>query len=227
MLPRVAHDILSTIFLEQGTALWFLRTNQVGGYLPDILPIAPTNLFGEVPILSPSLSRIFASMILLPEPRDWSTTFLSLLGYAAIAIPIGLKWGFLQWRPIQQKPIQLVKTLVFLFLCPALLEELVFRVILLPYPDELNSLLIILGWSMLSLTLFLLYHPFNALTFYKAGNPTFFQPIFLGLAALLGLICTIVYLMTGSLWACAFIHWVVVVIWLLCLNGLSKFTQKI
>ena len=29
MLPRVAHDILSTIFLEQGTTLWFLRTNQV------------------------------------------------------------------------------------------------------------------------------------------------------------------------------------------------------
>ena len=227
MLPRVAHDIISTIFLEQGTTLWFLRTNQVGGYLPDIFPIAPTNLFGEVPILSPSLRRIFASMILLPEPRDWGITFLSLLGYAAIAIPIGLKWGFLQWRPISQKPIQLIKTLVFLFLCPALLEELVFRVLLLPYPDELNSLLIIFGWSMLSLTLFLLYHPFNALTFYKAGNPTFFQPMFLVLAALLGLTCTIVYLMTGSLWACAFIHWVVVAIWLLCLNGLSKFTQKI
>ncbi len=227
MLPRVAHDIISTIFLEQGTTLWFLRTNQVGGYFPDILPIAPTNLFGEVPILSPSFRRIFASMILLPEPRDWGTTFLSLLGYAAIAIPIGLRWGFLQWRPIPQKPIQLFKTLVFLFLCPALLEELVFRVILLPYPDEINSLLIIFGWSMLSLTLFLLYHPFNALTFYKAGNPTFFQPMFLVLAALLGLTCTIVYLMTGSLWAIAFIHWVVVAIWLLCLNGLSKFTQKI
>jgi predicted Abi (CAAX) family protease len=166
-------------------------------------------------------------MILLPEPRDWGTTFLSLLGYAAIAISIGLKWGFLQWRPIPQKPIRLVKTLVFLFLCPALLEELVFRVLLLPYPDELNSPWIILGWSMLSLTLFILYHPFNALTFYKAGNPTFFQPVFLGLAALLGLTCTIVYLMTGSLWAIAFIHWVVVAIWLLCLNGLSKFTQKI
>ncbi|HEY5141419.1 MAG TPA: CPBP family glutamic-type intramembrane protease, partial [Methylococcales bacterium] len=77
-------------------------------------------------------------------------------------------------------------------------------------------------WAMLSLTLFVLYHPINALTLYKAGNPTLFQPIFLGLTALLGLTCTIAYLVTGSLWTISFIHWVVVVIWLFCLSGWAK-----
>jgi len=222
MLPRASHDIISTIFLEQGATLWFLRTNQVGGSLPEILPLAPTNLFGEVPILSHTLRRIFASMILLPDRRDWGITVLLLLGYGAIAVPIGVTSGFLQWRPIEQKPVQVAKTLVFLFLCPTLLEELVFRVILLPYPDELNAPAITFGWAMLSLTLFVLYHPINALTLYKAGNPTLFQPIFLGLTALLGLTCTIAYLVTGSLWTISFIHWVVVVIWLFCLSGWAK-----
>ena len=226
MLPRVGHDIISTIFLEQGATLWFLRTNQVGGSLPEILPLAPTNLFGDVLILSRSLRRIFGSMILLPDGRDWGITVLLLLAYSAIAVPIGFKLSFLQWRPVQQKPILVVKTLAFLFLCPALLEELVFRVILLPYPDELNSPAITLGLAILSLTLFVLYHPLNALTFYKAGNPTFFQPVFLGLAALLGLTCTIVYLLTGSIWTIAFIHWIIVVIWLFFLNGFSQFTPK-
>jgi predicted Abi (CAAX) family protease len=226
MLPRNAHDIISTIFLEQGATLWFLRTNQVGGSLPESLPLAPTRLFGEVPILSHSLRRILASMILLPDRQDWGMTVLLLLAYGAIAVPIGVKAGFLQWRPIRQRPIQFVKTLVFLFLCPALWEELVFRVILLPYPDELNSPVITFGWAMLSLTLFVLYQPLNALTLYKAGNPTFFQPVFLVLTALLGLTCTIAYWLTGSLWAIALIHWVVVVIWLLCLNGLSRVSEK-
>jgi predicted Abi (CAAX) family protease len=222
MLPRAAHDIISTIFLEQGATLWFLRTNQVGGSLPEILPLAPTHLFGEVPILSLSLRRILASLVLLPDRQDWGMTILLLLAYGAIAVPIGVKSGFLQWRPIRQKPIQLVKTLVFLFFCPALWEELVFRVALLPYPDELSSPVITFGWVVLSLTLFVLYHPLNALTFYQAGNPTFFQPVFLVLTTLLGLTCTIAYLLTGSLWTISLIHWVVVVIWLLCLNGPNR-----
>lgn len=226
MLPRVSHDIMGKIFLEQGATLWFLRTNQVGGVMPEILPLAPTNLFGEVPFISLTLRRIFLSMVLLPEYREWGITLLGLLIYSAIAIPVGIKSGFLQWRPIQQKPLQFIKSLIFLFLSPALWEELVFRVILLPYPDELNSRVITFSLSMLSLILFILYHPLNALVFYKAGNPTFFKPVFLGLTALLGAICTIVYLLTGSLWTITLLHWVVVVIWLLCLNGLSKFTPK-
>jgi predicted Abi (CAAX) family protease len=226
MLPRGSHDAISTLFLEQGATLWFLRTNQVGGSMPEILPLAPTRLFGEVPILSATLRRILASIVLLPESWEWGITVLGLCVYGAIAVPVGLKSGFLQWRSIENKPIQVIQSIVFLFFCPALWEELIFRVILLPYPDEMNSFALIFGSSVLSLTLFVLYHPLNALIFYKVGNPTFFQPVFLGLTALLGLTCTIIYLLTGSLWTIVAIHWVVVVTWLFCLNGLSKFAAN-
>ncbi len=44
MLPRLASDTVVKIFLEHGASVWVLRTNQVGGYDPDIEPIAPMTL---------------------------------------------------------------------------------------------------------------------------------------------------------------------------------------
>lgn len=44
MLPRRTQDGLAKILLKQGAFLWIIRTNQVGGFDPDIEPIAPTGL---------------------------------------------------------------------------------------------------------------------------------------------------------------------------------------
>ena len=46
MLPRRAHDEVARLLLQQGAQLWFLRTNQVGGVDPSIVPLAPTTLAG-------------------------------------------------------------------------------------------------------------------------------------------------------------------------------------
>ena len=55
----------------------------------------------------------------------------------------------------------------------------------------------------------------------------FFNPVFLGLTGLLGLTCAIVYLLTGSIWTIAILHWIVVVIWLLGFNGISGLKHHI
>ncbi|MBW4622642.1 MAG: CPBP family intramembrane metalloprotease domain-containing protein [Cyanosarcina radialis HA8281-LM2] len=47
ILPRRAHDEIATIFLQNGASIWILRSNQVGGFDPDIAPEAPTALFGH------------------------------------------------------------------------------------------------------------------------------------------------------------------------------------
>ncbi len=47
MLPRRAHDEIATILLNNGATLWIIRTNQVGGFNPDIVPRAPTALLGH------------------------------------------------------------------------------------------------------------------------------------------------------------------------------------
>jgi len=224
MLPRVSHDVISQVLLDQGATLWFLRTNQVGGTMLEILPLAPTNLFGEVPLLSVALRRVLASVILLPSGEEWGITALALLLYGAIAIPVGLRSGFLHWRAIEAKPLPFFKILFFLFLSPALWEELVFRVLPLPHPDGVPSTEEFLIPVLVSLVLFVLYHPLNALLFYRRGNPTFFEPIFLFLTALLGITCAFVYWLTGSLWTIAIVHWIVVAAWLLGLNGLTRFS---
>ncbi|MBP0035670.1 MAG: peptidase [Roseofilum sp. Belize BBD 4] len=43
LLPKLAHDVVTKTFLDQGAVCWMLRTNQVGGFDPDIEPVAPTD----------------------------------------------------------------------------------------------------------------------------------------------------------------------------------------
>ncbi len=42
MLPRRTQDEIAKVLLKQGAFLWIIRTNQVGGFDPNIEPIAPT-----------------------------------------------------------------------------------------------------------------------------------------------------------------------------------------
>ncbi len=44
LLPRKASDTVASVFLKYGATAWILRTNQVGGYDPDIEPVAPITL---------------------------------------------------------------------------------------------------------------------------------------------------------------------------------------
>ena len=44
MLPRRTQDEIAQVLLKQGAFLWIIRTNQVGGFDPDIQPLAPTGL---------------------------------------------------------------------------------------------------------------------------------------------------------------------------------------
>lgn len=224
VIPRVAHDQVAMIMLNYRAELWFLRTNQVGGWDASIMPLAPTELFGRFFIIPTAFSRIIESLK-WPTLTDWGFAIAVLLLYACIAIPQGLKQGFLRYCPPAELGLsipQQLKLVLLLFLMPALLEELVMRVLLLPHPTEGVLPQTWLIWSVISLAIFVVYHPLNALTFYPAGKPTFFQPIFLVLSGLLGLACTVIYLQTGSLWLIAIAHWLVVVVWLLWLGGYQK-----
>jgi predicted Abi (CAAX) family protease len=226
MLPRGSNDVISEIFLRSGATLWFLRTNQVGGAMPEILPLAPTKLFGEMPMIAPMLRRTLAAIVLPLTGRDWGVMAIGLGLYGAIALTIGFRSGFLRWRSPEGRPLEILKMLVFCFFFPAFWEEFVFRVLLIPHPETATSTANLILSALVSITLFTVYHPLNAIIFYKKGNPTFFQPIFLILAALLGLTCTVVYWLTGSLWTISVLHWLVVVVWLLFLNGLSRLTRR-
>jgi predicted Abi (CAAX) family protease len=165
--------------------------------------------------------KLISSIVTLPSLTNWIELVCLLLIYASIALPIGFKTKFLYWN-WQSSPKIISRIILTSLFAPAILEEIFFRVLLLPYPTEKLSIATSYFWIIVSLILFIIYHPLNAITFFPAGRKTFFNPIFLFSAALLGLIGTIAYLRSGSLWLTAFIHWVVVVIWLIFLGGYER-----
>jgi predicted Abi (CAAX) family protease len=226
MLPRGAQDGISKIFTQRGATIWFLNTAQVGGINPNIFPIAPTILFGQVPIFATLIVRIWAGLVTFPSLSGWLLGLGLLISYAVIALTIGFRSGFLTLNYLssttRQGAWQNIRSWIALFLMPALVEEFVFRLLLIPHPIETASSLHIYGTSLISLILFIGYHPVNARTFYSLGNPTFMDWRFLTLTGLLGGVCTIAYLATGSIWSAVIIHWLVVGVWLKFLGGAQR-----
>ena len=164
-------------------------------------------------------SRLSRAITTVPDLGDRSMVMVAI-AYTFLTLVFGLLSGFLKWNPCRSNRV-IVRVVVTSLLAPAILEELAFRVLLLPYPSSQLSMSN-LRWSIFSLLLFVIYHPINALTFFPQGKETFFKPVFLGLAAILGIACTIVYYQSGSLWLPVLIHWLTVVLWLLCFDGLGR-----
>ena len=139
--------------------------------------------------------------------------------YILFASILGFATHFFSWKP--QPVATVVRVTISSLFAPAILEELFFRVLLLPDPLEVSFKSYLLR-SALSLFLFIVYHPLNALTFFPQGRQVFFDNIFLVLAASLGIVCTITYWQTGSIWLSVLTHWVTVAVWLSYFGGLDK-----
>ncbi|MEA5602111.1 CPBP family glutamic-type intramembrane protease [Nostoc sp. UHCC 0252] len=232
IMPRQVHDDLAAVFFKHGAIMQVLRTNQVGGWQSNIMPIAPTVFLGQLKIpftnispLSIILNRVLASLA-IPTQQDWLILVSLLIIYSIIALPYGWKFGFLQFRFWSASWIDICLLMLRCLFTPAIIEELFFRVILLPHPSEITNWVRWTLWAIVSLGLFVLYHPFNAKTFFKAGTPTFFNGVFLTLTLWLGIICTVAYTLTGSLWVIVLIHWVVVVAWLIIFGGMARLNNN-
>jgi predicted Abi (CAAX) family protease len=220
MLPRGAQDGMGKMFSRLGAGMWFLNTYQVGGANPDIVPIAPTILFGQIEILSKVVLRFWSGMTTFPKSMGWLSSLGLLLAYGLIALGFGWKTGLLRFdNQFKGSWLQEIPFVGQLFFLPALIEEFLFRMLLIPHPIETAVFIDIVKWSLISLGAFIVYHPLNALTLYPVGKPTFWDWRFLTLAGLLGAVCSIAYYNTGSIWPSVFIHWIVVVGWVKVFGG--------
>jgi predicted Abi (CAAX) family protease len=224
MLPRGAQDGMGKMFSRLGAGMWFLNTYQVGGVNPDIVPIAPTILFGQAEILSKIVLRCWSGITIFPKIMGWLSSLGLLLAYGGIALGFGWKTGFLRFDnqfkgSFKNSGLHEILFVGRLFFLPALIEELLFRLLFIPHPIETAIFADIFKWSIISLVAFVIYHPLNALTFYPAGKPTFWDWRFLTLAGLLGAVCSIAYYHTGSIWSPILIHWIVVVSWIKLFGG--------
>jgi len=160
--------------------------------------------------------HLAAAFLTISCAEDWVQAVGLLLLFALAYLSIGLVLGFLK-LDVQSSWQTITSVVLGAFFMPSLLEELGFRVLLLPHPTE--SILPSKRWvlSILSWLLFVAYHlhPFV---------PSFFRTTaFLLGAGLLGIIYTVSYLKSGSVWISVIMHWLIVVAWLLLFGGLERF----
>jgi len=146
-------------------------------------------------------------------------TGLILGAYTPLALGLGRSSGFLlapwRWPPFGI----LLRGSLPLLLMPALGEELLFRVALLPHPAGMPDPWRFWAWGALNVGLFVLYHPLAALLWDRRRPAIFHDPRFLLQCALLGSACVVAYAATGSLWPPVLIHWLAVAAWLGPLEG--------
>ena len=157
----------------------------------------------------------------IPGSRAWATCALVYCVFLLCAAPIGLWSGLLRPGVPRLSAVELIGGGLMLFVQPALLEEILFRGLLLHGGRTRSSrgrLIIVAGAA---LVVYVASHPLNAMLFRPTALALFASPIYLVLTALLGVTCTAAYLIAQSIWPPVLMHWLTVVAWIWFLGGQS------
>ena len=170
-------------------------------------------------LISERLQGLILAFTTSPGTEAWLWSAGILLLFVVVVLPIGFRTGFLRVAPMAGGRWRFVVLALYLAIRPSLLEELIFRVLLVPHPAYGYSLRITLLWAMVGLVIFILWHPINGLFIRKIARPLFTDPLFLIFAGLLGIACTAAYLISGSIWPPMVIHWAAVTPWILFFGG--------
>ncbi len=159
--------------------------------------------------------RVWRAAVRRPRLRDLIDLAAATTLFVAIAVPVSAWTGMAQWSPLAAP--QLGVLALRAVIVPALGEEFVFRAALVPARSETSRPAL---WIGLSVVLFTLWHVVET-TFLPGSAATFLRADFLALAAVLGLLCTILRWRSGSIWTAVALHWLVVVAWQGWFGGLA------
>jgi len=163
--------------------------------------------------------RVVEAVTTIPDRRAWARCGLVYGIFLICALPLGLMTGLL--RPgVSQAPAAtiIIGSLVAL-VHPAFVEELIFRVVLLPRNPASMRRARLAAIAVLALALYVASHPLNAILFRPDARAVFESPAYLAVVTLLGLACTAAYWLSRSIWPPVAIHWLTVMLWLWLLGG--------
>lgn len=168
--------------------------------------------------------RLLLAFSTLPDAGDWGRAAGLPLIAALVFLPVGFRTGLLRFAPLRAPWRTLAGIAVAALFTPALAEELIFRVCLLPHPVENASAEARWLWGLVGVAVFVAGHPLRVVALRRDSpkRAAFTNPTFLLLAALLGGACTLAYLGSGSLWPPVAIHGIVVIVWLLLFGGWER-----
>lgn len=170
-------------------------------------------------LISERLQGLILAFTTFPDIEIWLWSAGVLILLVIIVLPIGLRTGFVRVEPMTGGRRRLVFLALLLAIRPSLLEELIFRVLFIPHPAHGYPLSTTLIWAGVGLFAFILFHPINGLFIRRDARPLFTDPLFLMFAGLLGIACTVTYLISGSIWPPMIIHWAVVTPWIFFFGG--------
>ncbi len=142
---------------------------------------------------------------------------LLILAFGAISWLTGTAVGLFEFQILTSKNVFLLVFMLFLF--PVLLEEAFFRGILIPRDTLERGGRSIAFYTVLSSSLFVVWHPLNALTINHGAIEIFINPWFLVIVFLLGIVTSLSYISSKSIWVPILIHWITVFVWVVFLGG--------
>jgi membrane protease YdiL (CAAX protease family) len=199
------------------------RIAALGGYRPVNLPAKfdvetaagpPVETIPPPPYREGLFARLEGLFTTWPGGKGW----LGAAKEAAWLLPVlaVLAWwgGRLDWQPDFGTPV-LIAALIALIV-PALVEETVFRGVLLKPPSDGASAL---GPVVLSAVLFALWHPAQTWLYHPPWGDIAWSWWFIGACAALGFACARIVLATRSIWPAVALHWLVVVGWMALFGG--------
>jgi predicted Abi (CAAX) family protease len=144
-----------------------------------------------------------------PALRDWLEAALLFSIFLTLASYVGLGNGLFKIA-LTDAWLEFAIIAVIAVFIPALGEELIFRVGL---PALFQNTLPSLFSQLLALLLFVIWHPIQYGLGLPMGQSLFIEPAFLIIVTALGLVCTISYRRSGSVWPAIAMHWGIVVLW--------------
>ena len=156
-----------------------------------------------------------------PDWAIWQQTALIFVVFAISSSAIVVATGLFEFR-IANNPYTLLRASLFALIIPSLLEELMFRGPLVALQTRIHASAMTAA-ALASLTLFVLWHPFNAAFMLTEAQSLFFDWRFLVLALFLGIATTTAALRARSIWPAVAIHWAAVVTWKAFFGGPNFF----
>jgi predicted Abi (CAAX) family protease len=177
-------------------------------------------------LIQERLRALANGLLAWPTGYAWLISLLVMLLYGGAALWVGLRSGLIKQRRNVQTTSERILIGARLLLHPALVEEVIFRGLLLPPPSNVSFTTDVVFWFSLSLLSFILAHPLNGHLLRRNARHVFTNPTFLTLAGLLGLCASVLYWISASLWPPIILHWMVVYVWLTNYGGLAALSGR-
>lgn len=157
-----------------------------------------------------------ATAMLRRRPTDLASTAWVVAAYGTVALLIGFGQQLFTWTAPALWELAVFPIVLLIY--PSLVEEFIFRGLLLPLglaSASTRRQVVAVG---LNTGAFVLYHPLNHWTLSLSETDLFVDPAFLVIVAMLGASCSYLRIRTGSLWSPIALHWLTVVVWNLFLG---------